>query len=30
MPVPVELRTLNRAVEDPRTAVTSLRGKYLP
>ena len=28
MPVSVELRTLNRAVEDLRTAVTSLRGKY--
>jgi hypothetical protein len=28
MPVSVELKTLNRAVEDLRTAVTSLRGKY--
>ncbi|MDQ1739164.1 MAG: hypothetical protein QOE53_816 [Pseudonocardiales bacterium] len=28
MPVSVELRTLNRAVEELRTAVTSLRGKY--
>lgn len=28
MPVSVELRTLNRAVRDLRTAVTSLRGKY--
>jgi hypothetical protein len=28
MPVSVELRTLNRAVEDLRTAVSSLRGKY--
>jgi hypothetical protein len=28
MPVSVELRTLNRAVEDLRTAVRSPRGKY--
>jgi hypothetical protein len=28
MPVSVELRSLNRAVEDLRTAVTPLRGKY--
>jgi hypothetical protein len=28
MPVSVELRTLNRAVEDLRTAVTPPRGKY--
>ncbi len=28
MPLSVELRTLNRAVADLRTAVASLRGKY--
>jgi hypothetical protein len=28
MPVSVELRTLNHAGQDLRTAVTSLRGKY--
>jgi hypothetical protein len=28
VPVSAELKTLNRAIEDVRTAVTSLRGKY--
>jgi hypothetical protein len=28
MPAPTELRTLNRAIDDLRSAVTSLNGKY--
>ncbi|MCW2540829.1 MAG: hypothetical protein JWN95_2554 [Frankiales bacterium] len=28
MPAPTELRTLNRAIDDLRSAVTSLNGRY--